>query len=496
LRKPRKPPLRILFVASECTPLIKSGGLGDVVGALSKALARLGHEVQVVIPLYSAINRTAYPLTPMDMRLIARVGPDLVEGRVWTVPLPKSAVPVVAIEQPELFDREGLYGTRGSDYSDNLRRFSFFSQAALEYIAQSGFHPDIIHVHDWQAALACAQLRHGAFRQEPWAANARVVYTIHNLAYQGLFPREQWSFAGLPDYLFGIDGLEFYGQINCLKGGLITSDAVTTVSPTYAEEIQTPEEGCGLDGILRQRRDRLTGILNGIDMDEWNPRTDPYLAAHFSAGRLAAKAVCKQALQRRCDLPERADMLIGMVQRLAEQKGFDLVLKALDTLMQLPIQIAILGTGDPVYQRQLQERAKQFPQKLSVNLVFDNALAHQIEGGADAFLMPSRFEPCGLNQMYSMRYGTVPIVRKVGGLADTVTDMTPETLADRSATGFAFEPYTVPALIETVQRALAVFQDPSVWMDLIQNDMAQDFSWDRSAEAYVSVYEQARARGA
>jgi starch synthase len=413
-------------------------------------------------------------------------------GRLWRAHLPKSVVPVIGIEQRELFDRESLYQNNGVDYPDNLKRFSFLSQAALEMLSQIGWHPDIIHAHDWQAALACAHIAFGPYGRMRQTAGLRTVLTIHNLAYQGLFGREQWALTGLPESAYGIDGLEFYGKINCLKGGLLSAHAVTTVSPTYAEEIQTPEEGCGLDGVLRHRRESLMGILNGIDTEEWNPRTDKALAARYSSGRMAGKSLCKLALQRAMGLPQRQDMLIGMVQRLAEQKGFDIVLEAMDSLMALPIQLVVLGTGDPVYERQLQERATQFPHKLAVRLHFDNALAHQIEAGADAFLMPSRFEPCGLNQMYSMRYGTVPIVRKIGGLADTVSDVEPRALKSGLATGIVFEPYTARAMHEAVRRAVAAYANDSVWSALVRNCMCQDFSWGRSAEAYVGLYERLR----
>ncbi len=484
--------MKILFVASECAPFVKSGGLGDVVGALPRALAKLGHDVRIVIPLYSQINRSAYKFEPTEKRIPVRLGGSFLTGRLWSTKLPKSAVEVVAIEQPELFDRESLYQTHGVDYPDNLRRFSFFTQASLEMLPQLDWYPDILHAHDWQAALACAHLMAGPVSRESWAAGMRSILTIHNLAYQGAFGGEQWSLTGLPEALFGIDGLEFYRKINCLKGGLTSAHAITTVSPTYAQEIQTPEEGCGLDGVLRHRRAHLTGILNGIDTDEWNPRTDPAIDAHYSVGRMAGKVLCKLALQRRLHLPEKQDLLIGMVQRLVEQKGFDIVLQALDAMMALPIQLAVLGTGDPVYRKKLEEFARKYPDRLSVTLTFDNRLAHQIEAGADVFLMPSRFEPCGLNQMYSMRYGTVPIVRKVGGLADTVIDVGPKTLQESSATGIVFEPYTASALMEALGRAVAAFENSSVWAELVRNSMRQDFSWGRSAEAYAGVYERVR----
>jgi starch synthase len=318
------------------------------------------------------------------------------------------------------------------------------------------------------------------------------VLTVHNLAYQGLFPKDQWPLTGLPEAAFTINGLEFYGQVNCLKGALVSADGLTTVSPTYSREIQTSAFGCGLDGVLRARTEDLAGIVNGIDPNEWNPKTDPHLPARFGPEELAGKAVCKLQLQQRSGLAEHHGLLIGMIQRLTEQKGLDLFLEGAPRLLALPLQLIILGTGEPSYHEQLQQLAKRFPDRLAVHLTFDEALAHQIEAGADAFLMPSRFEPCGLNQLYSLRYGTVPIVRRIGGLADTVVDVSPARLADGTATGFVFEPYTAAALLEAVQRAVAAFAQPDLWGRLVQHGMSQDHSWTRSAQEYVRLYERVR----
>ncbi len=485
--------MKIYFVISEVDPFAKTGGLADVGGALPKALATLGHEVRLVLPLYRQIDRARFGLQPSNVAVSVSVGSKTLEGRVWQGQLPKSRVPVYFLDQPALFDRASLYQEQGKDYPDNLERFSFFSQAALRLLPAVGWQPDVVHSHDWQASLACAQLAFGTARQEPFFAAMGTVLTVHNLAYQGLFPKEQWALTQLPPSAFSIDGLEFYDQINCLKGGLTSADVITTVSPTYAREIQTPEFGCGLDGLLRHRAGALTGILNGIDPEEWNPKTDPHLAAQYSVQQPAGKALCKQALQRSQGLPEQPSLLIGMIQRLAEQKGIDLFVQGIEALLALPMQVVILGTGDPVYHDQLTQLARRFPDRLAVNLKFDNALAHQIEAGADAFLMPSRFEPCGLNQMYSMRFGTVPIARKVGGLADTVVDATPETLRDGTATGFVFGEHSARALVDAVTRAVRAYQDQALWTRLRQAGMQQDHSWDRSARAYVGLYERARA---
>ena len=486
--------MKILFLASEIDPLAKTGGLADVAAALPKALGRLGHDVRVAMPLYRQVDRKKFALRPTGRSVNVTLAGQSLAGAWWEGVLPQTTVPVYLLEQSTFFDRDGLYQAQGKDHPDNLARFSFFSQASLQLPSALGWMPEVLHAHDWQAALACAHLAWGPASRDPHLASTASVFTVHNLAYQGAFPRDQWAMTGLPEALFSIDGLEFYGQLNCLKGALVSAKTLTTVSAAYAREIQTPEFGCGLEGVLRARVQDLVGILNGIDPEEWNPQTDPHIAARYSAEQLAGKALCKLALQKRHKLPEQHGLLIGMIQRLAEQKGIDIFIDAMDALMGLPVQIVLLGTGDPVYHRQLEAMATRFPQRLAVNLTFDNALAHQIEAGADAFLMPSRFEPCGLNQMYSMRYGTVPIVRKVGGLSDTVTDLTPEAIASRRATGFVIDSHTAGALVEAVKRALTAFQQPPLWTHLMQAGMRQECSWDRSARDYLKVYERAAAK--
>ena len=483
--------MKILFLASEVDPFAKTGGLADVAGALPKALAALGHDVRIAMPLYRQIDRSKWGLKDAGVSVIVTVGSQQITGRIWIAMLPQSQVPVYLLECAALYDRDGLYQDKGKDFPDNLTRFSFFAQAALRMLPSLRWQPEVVHAHDWQAALACLHLARGPLGQEPFFSAMAPVFTVHNLAYQGLFPREQWPLTQLPESLFAVEGLEFYGQINCLKGGLLGAQLITTVSATYAQEIQTAEFGCGLDGLLRARREELAGILNGIDPDAWDPQRDPHIAARYAADEPAGKSLCKLALQKSQGLPEHHGLLIGMIQRLAEQKGIDIVVKAMEELMALPVQFVILGTGDPKYHEQLAAIAKQFPGRLAVNLTFDNALAHQIEAGADAFLMPSRFEPCGLNQMYSMRFGTVPIVKRVGGLADTVVDLTAQTRASKTATGFVFEEHTARGLLEAVKRAAVAFRDHALWAQLLQTGMRQDFSWTRSARAYAQLYERA-----
>ena len=487
--------MRILFAASEVVPFAKTGGLADVAGALPKALQALGHDVRLIMPRYRAVDAKQFGLKKILDRHAVSVGAHtrvcaVLEGRI-----PKTPIPVYFVDQPQLFDRDGLYQDQGADFPDNLERFSVFSQAVLSAIPKLGWQPQVVHTHDWQTSLVCAHLGWPLSSDRFWQSVGTVL-TVHNLAYQGVFPPESWPLTNLPKALFSIEGLEFYGKINGLKGGLMSADLLTTVSPTYAKEIQTPEVGCGLEGVLASRREALVGILNGIDPEEWNPKTDAALAAHYWPGEVAGKAICKLALQKQQKLPDHHVLVIGMIQRLAEQKGIDIFTQAIDALMALPIQIVILGTGDPAYHDKLQALAARFSEKLSVNLRFDNALAHQIEAGADAFLMPSRFEPCGLNQMYSMRFGTVPIVRRVGGLADTVVDVSPQTLQHGTATGFVFEDYSAQALLEAVKRAVAAFRDHELWGALVRAGMQQDFSWDRSARDYVAVYERSISRRA
>ncbi|MDP3703299.1 MAG: glycogen synthase GlgA [Candidatus Omnitrophota bacterium] len=486
--------MKILHLSSEVAPFAKTGGLADMTAALPKALVALGHEVRIAMPLYRCVDRKRYGVAPTPTRCTVKAGAVSHDVRVWEATLPESPVVTYFFECAPLFDREELYQEQGRDYPDNLERFSVFSQALLRVLPELRWQPDVIHCHDWQTALVCAHLSVGPAASEPWYAPVATVLTIHNLAYQGLFPKAQWPLTGLPEAAFTVDGLEYYGQINCLKGGLISAGSLTTVSPTYAREIQSAAFGCGLEGVLSPRAKDLAGIVNGIDPQEWDPRRDPHLPARYRPEELAGKAVCKLELQRRCRLPQHHGLLIGMIQRLTEQKGLDLFLEGAARLLALPLQVVMLGTGDPAYSAQLQELAKQFPERLAVALTFDDALAHQIEAGADAFLMPSRFEPCGLNQLYSMRYGTVPIVRRVGGLADTVTDLTPLSSAAQTATGFVFEDYTAGALVGAVRRAVAAFRDHKLWNSLMATGMRQDVSWSRSAREYVIVYERTIAK--
>ena len=483
------PALSVLMVASEAQPYAKTGGLADVTGALPGALARLGHAVTLVMPRYRGVGAVPRPVR----RLRVPMG-----GRVFDVGLVEVAhgprERVVLVECDELYDREGLYGADGQDHPDNAVRFGVLSRAALDYAVGLESPPAIVHAHDWQTGLVPVLLR-TRYSANPVWLGIPSVFTIHNLAYQGVFPAETLPALDLSAELFSIDGLEYWNQISFLKGGINFADAVTTVSAAYAREIQTPEYGEGLEGLLVHRKHRLTGILNGIDTDMWDPRTDQYLPASFSASDLAGKRSAKREILTRYGLPGDAAAMarpvIGMVSRMVDQKGLDLVWEARSALAAMDATFVILGTGERRYEEMWRDLAALHPTRIGARIGFDEELAHVIEGGADLFLMPSRFEPCGLNQMYSMRYGTVPVVRATGGLDDTVQPFDPETGA---GTGFTFHEYRSSAMLGALDAALAVYTQPARWRTLQQAGMRQDFSWDASAAAYVREYRSVIAR--
>jgi starch synthase len=488
--------MKICMIAPEMAPLVKTGGLADVLGALPQALAARGHDVVAILPYYGKISREpgfaelAVPQIIVDLPVGKR------ELAAWTLRL--GDVTVYLIEDDPLFARPELYAEKGREYPDNALRYAYFCGAALWLMKGIGWIPDIVHAHDWQSALVPIFLRTpGPFARDAALEKIRILFTIHNLAYQGLYPSFTASMIGLAPEAMKQNGLEYWGSMNLLKGGLVYSDWLTAVSPTYAREIQSAELGFGLEGVIGDRAGRLTGILNGIDAEEWNPETDPLIAAHYSGENLEGKGACKAALQRRLGLTiAPRTPLMGVVSRLVDQKGFDLIAKVLPEILAGDAQIAILGTGQPEYHELLTALAQAHPGKLGLVLGFDNALAHRIEAGADLFLMPSQFEPCGLNQMYSLRYGTIPVVRKTGGLADTIADATPDALAWRTATGFVFEEYSAAALAEAIGRGLKLFRDdPTGWTVLMRTAMAKDHSWDRSAAEYEALMGKMLAAG-
>ncbi len=485
--------VRVCICTPEAVPFAKTGGLADVAGALPRPLAEAGCDVRVVLPGYRAIERERYGFRPVGGAEVptafGAVPVQFLESR-----LPASQVPVYLVACDRFFDRPGLYGEGGSDYPDNLERFTVFCRGVLALLRHLRWPPHVLHCQDWQTALLPVWLR--VEPREDLLANTATLLTVHNLAYQGLFPAEQFPVTGLGWDLFTPRGLEFYGRVNLLKGGLVFADLLSTVSEQYAREIHTPEFGCGLEGVLRERAGDLLGILNGVDYSAWDPAVDRHIAARYTADDLSGKRTCKADLQRTQGLAEDgAAPLIGMITRLVDQKGLDLVAAILDAILAAGAQFVLLGPGEPRYHALFERLHRRFPQHVAVTLGFDDALAHRIEAGADIFLMPSRYEPSGLNQLYSLRYGTVPVVRRTGGLADTIVDATPEALARGDANGFVFEQYSPDACLDAVRRAIAMFRDPRAWRQLQQTGMRQDFSWGRSARRYLDAYRlAARAR--
>ncbi len=481
--------MHVVHLASEASPYAKTGGLGDVLGALPPALARGGVETTVVLPGYRHARGIAGATRPVGA-VSALVSSRAEQATILAIE--DAAVPTRLVDAPRYFDRPGLYGEDGRDYADNAERFVFFCRAALAWLGTWPRPPDVVHVHDWQAALAPAFLAAGR-AVYPELARTRTVSTVHNLAYQGRFWEADWHLLNLDRRLFSIDGLEFHGYINFLKAGLVFADAVTTVSPRYAEEIRSPAFGEGLDGVLRMRAPDLHGILNGVDYAVWDPATDGAIAARYDRRDRSGKARCKAALQEAMGLDVRADVsLLGVISRLAVQKGIDLVVEvAAELLKTSDVQFAILGSGDPQLEGALLRLRDQAPRRVALHLGFDDALAHRIEAGADVFLMPSRYEPCGLSQLYSLRYGTVPIVHATGGLADTVKDY--DATAD-SGTGFSFAPLRRELFLTAIRRALTTWRDPARWRGIVDRGMAADFSWDVAAARYRALYETVLAR--
>jgi starch synthase len=476
--------MRVLMIASECVPFAKTGGLADVVGALPRALTNLGHRVDVVIPRYRGITAGA-----LAGRVAVSLEGRLVDADVYATD--DRGVRFVFIDRPEYFDRAQLYGIGNDDYPDNPARFALLNRAALEWAASSGEPYDVVHAHDWQAGIAPVLLAR-EFRATDAFRHAAAVFTIHNLAYQGVFDAGWLPRLGLARELMHVDALEYWGRISFLKAGIVFSRLITTVSPQYAKEIQTPPFGFGFDGILRSRTGDLIGILNGIDYDQWDPGRDRYLPVPYDATHLEGKDAAKRLVLETFGLPTddevRQRPLVAMISRLVDQKGFDLLSEIAQKLPSLGASFVLLGTGEPRYEDLWRTLAQRYPDRIGARIGFDEALAHRIEAGADVFLMPSRFEPCGLNQMYSLRYGTVPVVRATGGLYDTVRNFDPATGA---GTGFTFEPYSALALLQTLQSALRTYQNRPVWRRLQVAGMEQDFSWAGSARKYAAAYERA-----
>lgn len=481
----------VLFVTAEAHPLMKTGGLGDVCGSLPAALAALGHDVRLLMPGYTQALEQLPALVPVgDVTAVRADGPaGLLEGR-----FPGADVGLYLLDAPGMFDREGspYVGPDGKDWPDNAARFTALCRAAVAIaLGRAGldWRPEVVHCHDWHTGLVPALLA-----LEP--SRPATLFTIHNLAYQGLFPREELDSQGLPPALWSIDGLEFHGQLSFIKGGIACADWVTTVSPTYAREVCTPELGCGLDGLLRRRheQERLTGILNGADYSVWDPAHDPMIEQAYDAEALDARAVNKTALRARLGLDDDARVpVIASIGRLVEQKGVDLLVDAMPLLLRRPLQLFVCGTGDGAFAKALVRAVAAHAGRAAVFVGYTEELAHATWAGADMFLMPSRFEPCGLTQLYSLRYGAVPVVRRTGGLADTVVDADPRSLRAGEATGFTFGDASREALVQAIDRGIACWRRPALWRKLMRTGMAQEFSWRRSADRYAELYRTARA---
>jgi starch synthase len=479
--------MRILFATSEVMPFSKTGGLADVSAALPAALAKQGHEVTIITPRYKCVDPGTHELHRKRQRLTVSIRGKPVHGSLLEGKTP-AGVPVLFVDQPGYFDRDGLYGTHNADYPDNDERYAFFSRCVLESCVQLDLSPDIIHCNDWQTGPVPVLLEED-YRDRPVLNGCGVVFTIHNLGYQGLFPPDALMSLGLGWEMFTPSSLEFYGKLNYMKAGLVFADRITTVSRRYAEEIQTPAFGFGLDGVLRERASDLRGILNGVDYRLWDPSHDPHIAAPYSREDLSGKAKCKADLQQRMGLPQNPGLpLIGIVSRLTSQKGLDLFIDSAEELIKLDAQWAFLGTGDGTIEQALIGINQRHPHRLSVHVGHNEELAHRIEAGADIFLMPSRYEPCGLNQIYSLRYGTLPVVHAVGGLYDTIDDV-----SEGEGNGFLFSKPTGALLLECMKRALATFRDRERWIQVMNTAMAQDFSWDPPSRRYQALYREVKA---
>ncbi len=478
--------MHIAFVASECVPFSKTGGLADVVGALPRALAALGHQVSVYVPLY---RQTKLTDAQTVVRSITIPFDDQYRFCSVKTAANQPGIRFNFVDFPEYFDREALYGTSAGDYPDNAERYALFSRAVLEASKVLGV-PQVFHCHDWQTALVPVLLK-TLYGEDPAFKDTGTVFTIHNMGYQGLFPSDILPLLMLPWDLLTMSKMEFFGQVNFLKGALVLSDFVTTVSKKYSHEIQTTEFGFGLEGVLRGRSATVTGILNGADYEEWSPQNDKFIAAKFSAQDMAGKQTCKQDLLKTFGIvgAKEETPVIGIVSRLAAQKGFDLITQIMDRLALEEMILVVLGTGDKLYEEMFQRMQKQFPKKVAIQVAYDNAMAHKVEAGADMFLMPSRYEPCGLNQIYSLKYGTVPIVRATGGLDDTIE---PWDAVSRKGTGFKFNEYTGEALLAAIRHALKAYRDQGSWQTLMKNGMGRDFSWNASAREYGKIYEKVR----
>jgi len=488
MRKKKK--LNIVFVASEAVPFCKTGGLADVAGSLASALADRGHNVSLFVPMYRQVDIKAHRIKPTGVSVKVPISARIVRGSILKTK--RGRLSVYFVENADYFDRERLYNTSAGDYADNAERFIFFSMAVLETVAKLKLDPDIFHVNDWQTALIPAYLK-TRYAGDPSMANAATLLTIHNLGYQGLFTPEKWHLTGLSWELYSSGIMEFYGKINFLKSGLLFSDILATVSETYAREILSPEDGWGLDGVLRDRADDLFGVVNGIDTHEWDPRTDQLIPANFTSNDLEGKKVCKESLLKEMGLSCADEPVAGVVSRLAEQKGMDILLECADDILDSGVNLALLGSGDSRLEEEFRKVGKRHPGKAAINIGFSEILAHKIIAASDILIVPSRYEPCGLTQMYALAYGAAPVVRATGGLNDTVSQVDPG--AD-IGNGFKFTDYSPKALAEKIMETVDFYRRfPLKWTRIISRGMNEDHSWAKSAGRYESLYDRATTNG-
>ncbi|MCX8065638.1 MAG: glycogen synthase GlgA [Candidatus Hydrogenedentes bacterium] len=475
--------MKILYLTSELSPLVSSGGLGEVAFSLPKALRKAGIDIRVALPKY----KTMKALESCKLLYSNRI--NSFHYNLWETRIPESEVTLYLIENDFFFGREHIYGYGDWEYEDNPARFSFFCNAILEAVEKLGWIPDIIHCNDWQTAPALGFLYTRLENSPTWTYTSSLL-TIHNLAFQGRYPSSRFNLTGLPCELLQPNCFEYYGDMNLLKGGILLADKINTVSPTYALEIQTLEYGFGLDGILRTRSEDIHGILNGVDYNIWSPVKDPHILLNYSYQELDKKSECKVDLQRKLNLQTSDVPLFGIVSRLYWQKGIDILISAFPEILRMELQFIILGTGDPKYEKVLTEMQGIFTHNLRVVIGFDRSLAHKILAGCDFIVMPSRYEPCGLTQMYAMAYGTIPVVRRTGGLADTVKDLTPVNLRKKEATGISFRPLTPKTIIRSVLESCEVFKNKNLMKEVRINGMARNFSWDNQSKHYISLYEE------
>ncbi len=479
--------MKVLFVSSEVAPFAKTGGLADIAGSLPGELRSLGLEISVIMPLYGKINEAKFKVKSTGKTISAQVRDKTVKAKICKTDTVNN-VTTYFIKQDSYFKRDQLYGTPQGDYPDNCERFTFFSRAVLEFCKKFDYKPDVIHLNDWQSGLIAVYLK-TLYSDDPFFKNTATLITVHNLAYQGIFWAYDMPILNLGWELFSYKYIEFYNNINFLKGGIVFSDIITTVSNKYSKEIQTKEYGCGLEGVLSDRKKDLYGVLNGVDYSIWSPEADKLIAANYSPKDIKNKAVCKKDLQKIYNLPQGPDVpVIGIISRFADQKGFDLIAEVIDKMMALELQLIVLGTGEQKYHDLFAAIGKKYPKKAGIKIAYDNTIAHKIEAGSDFFLMPSRYEPCGLNQIYSLKYGAVPIVRATGGLDDTIINYSPRT---KKGTGIKFSKYDSGELMKAIMRALKLYADKKAFTKLVKDDMKLDFSWKMSGRKYIELYKKA-----